>query len=61
MNDEVGAGILLTIIGIFMVLGTLWLAELATDIPLNKRQWECTATAVINGRGECITYERKKQ
>jgi hypothetical protein len=45
----------------FALMGLMWVVEIPTATTLRNDQWGCTDVAVIDGRGECIKYERKKK
>jgi len=60
MND-LGAGVMITFMIIFMLFGGVWFGEYLTSTTIPNSQWECTKSIIIDGKSECATYERKSK
>ena len=58
MSDEVGAGVLLAVVIAFCVMGLVWLIESFFSTTLPHERWECTEAVVLDGKAECVKWER---
>ena len=61
MNDFTGLFLstALLIISILALVGIVFLSNLDSKIYIEKKDWKCTQTAIVNNESVCTKYEIK--
>ena len=58
-GDDIGAAFILVVLFILSIMGLAWLIDAATSTTLNHQHWQCTQAVVVEGKAECVKWEKK--
>lgn len=61
MDTDFAAAFMSVVVILLAIYGIGSAAYYSGSFNLPKNQWHCTATTIIDGKAECIRYERKEK
>lgn len=59
MFDEFFTGIISSVIIVLALAGIVFFVQIPTTETLPNFKWNCTESKILDGKAQCIKYERK--